>query len=189
MAAVFSATSRLHAQTLTDPIPDPKESPAAATSAADAQTTAQNTVICESREGQRQYCPATTSAGVALVRVTGTAPCLLGKTWGYDDGGIFTSDGCGGEFVAGQVAQEQTRARPLEHVPNVGFLLYDGEKGQIYFRLFSYARYLNQRNIDASYTDSFGVEHTATSITARSAIPLIRCRSAPAATSSMSTSN
>jgi hypothetical protein len=38
--------------------------------------------------------------------------------------------------------------------------LYDGEKGQIYFRLFSYVRYLNQRNIDESYTDAFGVPHT-----------------------------
>ena len=33
-------------------------------------------------------------------------------------------------------------------------------KGEIYLRLFSYVRYLNQRNIDGSYTDAFGVEHT-----------------------------
>ena len=38
-----------------------------------------------------------------------------------------------------------------EYVPNGGFLLFNGEKGQIYFRLFSYARYLNQRNLDATY--------------------------------------
>jgi hypothetical protein len=38
--------------------------------------------------------------------------------------------------------------------------LYEGEKGQIYFRLFSYARYLNQRSLDASYVDSFGQTHT-----------------------------
>jgi hypothetical protein len=36
--------------------------------------------------------------------------------------------------------------------------LYDGKKGEVYFRFFSYARYLNQRNIDACYTDFFGVE-------------------------------
>jgi len=119
-----------------------------------------NTITCESREGQRQYCPANTSAGVALVRTMGTAPCLLGKTWGYDDGGIYTSDGCSGEFIAGPAAGEQIKKKPLEHVPNLGFLLYDGEKGQIYFRLFSYVRYLNQRNIDASYTDFSGVEHS-----------------------------
>ena len=39
---------------------------------------------------------------------------------------------------------------------NVGFLLFDGDKGQIYFRLFSYGRYLNQRNLDESYVDAFG---------------------------------
>ena len=52
------------------------------------------------------------------------------------------------------------QGEPLEHVPNVGFLLYDGEKGEIYFRLFSYARYLNQRNLDPTYVDSFGNTHS-----------------------------
>ena len=153
ISAVLSAAiaGRSHAQ----PAPDPAS--AAGASTTDAQTrVAHKTIVCESREGERQYCPATTSAGVALVRTAGTAPCLLGKTWGYDDGGIWTSDGCSGEFIAGQVAEEPTRPKPFEHIPNIGFLLYDGEKGQVYFRLFSYARYLNQRNIDASYTDFFG---------------------------------
>ena len=145
MAAVLNAANAgaSYAQSATDPTP---EQP--------------NTITCESREGERQYCPANTSPGVALVRTMGTAPCLLGKTWGYDDGGIDTSDGCSGEFIAGQVSQGPTKTKPLEHIPNLGFLLYDGEKDQIYFRLFSYVRYLNQRNIDASYTDFSGVEHS-----------------------------
>jgi hypothetical protein len=50
--------------------------------------------------------------------------------------------------------------KPLEHVPNLGFLLYTGEKGEIYFRLFSYARYLNQRSLDPSYVDAFGKTHS-----------------------------
>jgi Protein of unknown function (DUF3011) len=129
---------------------------------ADASTAAsqQNHISCASQPGERQHCTADTSAGVALVNASGAAPCLLGKTWGYDDTGIWVSDGCGGEFVAGQTTQQAEKKKPLEHVPNLGFLLYDGEKGQIYFRLFSYARYLNQRNIDASDTDAFGVSHT-----------------------------
>ncbi len=90
----------------------------------------------------------------------GSAPCLLGRTWGYDDAGIWVSDGCSAEFVAGQVAAEPTRKRPLEYVPNAGFLLYDGEQGEVYFRLFSYARYLNQRNLDPNYVDAFGNTHT-----------------------------
>jgi hypothetical protein len=122
---------------------------------------AQNTVQCTSRPGAREVCRADTSAGVALSRSFGEGPCLLGKTWGYDDTGVWVSEGCSGEFVVGQGANEKPeRARPLEHVPNAGFLLYDGDKGQIYFRLFSYARYLNQRNIDETYTDAFGVERT-----------------------------
>lgn len=43
-----------------------------------------------------------------------------------------------------------------EHIPNLGFKIYEGDKGQIYMRLFSYARYLNQKGLDATYTDFFG---------------------------------
>jgi hypothetical protein len=117
---------------------------------------AANRIICESQPGERQYCPADMSAGVALVKSSGSAPCLLGKTWGYDDTGVWTSDGCSGEFVAGPSPHEPAKQKPLEHIPNVGFLLYNGEKGQIYFRLFSYARYLNQRSLDPTYVDAFG---------------------------------
>jgi len=126
--------------------------------AAALQAAAQNRVECNSEAGQRVVCKADTSAGVALLRSSGSAACLLGKTWGYDDAGIWVADGCSGVFFAGQLPQGQApaKAKPLEHVPNVGFLLYDGDKGQIYFRLFTYARYLNQRNLDATYTDAFG---------------------------------
>ena len=134
-------------------------SPVGTPTAADQAVVEQGRISCQSEVGERQHCPASTSAGVALVKSTGAAPCLLGKTWGYDDTGIWVSDGCSGEFLAGAVAQQQEKKKPLEHVPNVGFLLYDGEKGQIYFRLFSYVRYLNQLGIDATYTDAFGVEH------------------------------
>jgi Protein of unknown function (DUF3011) len=118
------------------------------------------TVVCQSTGHDRRQCDADTSAGIALVRSFGEAACLLGKTWGYDATGIWVVDGCSGEFVVGQTTGQQRKAKPLEHIPNAGFLLYDGEKGQIYFRLFSYARYLNQLNIDESYTDAFGVQHT-----------------------------
>ena len=61
----------------------------------------QQVVTCSSKTGERQVCPADTAAGVALLRSTGTASCLLGKTWGYDDKGIWVFDGCGGEFALG----------------------------------------------------------------------------------------
>jgi hypothetical protein len=133
----------------------------AQTSPAPAAITPAAVITCSSTAGERRQCAADTSAGVALTRSTGSAACLLGKTWGYDDTGIWVSDGCSGEFIAGQPAQEQeTKKKPLEYVPNAGFLLYTGEHGEIYFRLFSYARYLNQRSLDASYVDYFGNTHT-----------------------------
>lgn len=46
-------------------------------------------LTCSSKAGERQHCRANTSAGVALRRSTGEADCLLGKTWGYDDAGVW----------------------------------------------------------------------------------------------------
>ena len=142
-------------------------------STADAQTVASNTgqaagapasaqvqaalVTCASTPGQRTECPADTSRGVVLVRSRGEAPCLLGRTWGYDQTSVWVSDGCSADFATGVVADaKQTKGKAPTHVPNAGFLLVDDEKGQIYFRLFSYGRYLNQRNLEGSYVDAFG---------------------------------
>jgi hypothetical protein len=47
-----------------------------------------------------------------------------------------------------------------EYIPNLGFKLYESDLGQIYMRLFSYARYLNQKGLDDTYTDFFGNEKT-----------------------------
>ena len=115
------------------------------------------TVSCSSRPGQRESCAADTSKGVVLQRSTGDAPCLLGKTWGYDDHSIWVSDGCSGDFVvvSAAPAEEETKKKP-EYIPNLGFRLYEGEKGEIYMRLFSYVRYLNQKGLDPTYTDFFG---------------------------------
>ncbi len=121
------------------------------------------TVTCSSKPGERQQCPADTSGGVALQRSTGEAACLLGKTWGYDDHSIWVSDGCSAEFQLGQGAAEPTakpeKKRAPEYVPNAGFLLFEGEKGEMYARLFSYVRYLNQKGLDPTYTDYFGNTH------------------------------
>jgi hypothetical protein len=121
-------------------------------------------VTCSSKPGERNHCPADTSKGVILLRSAGESACLLGKTWGYDDHGIWVSDGCSGEFVVGQelpVSEQKApeKQKSPEHVPNVGFLLYEGEKAQIYMRLFTYVRYLNQKSLDPSYTDFFGNVH------------------------------
>jgi hypothetical protein len=156
------------AQTLNDNRAEDPQPPAAdahQTTGANATTATdnaveQNRISCQSQVGNRQHCPVTTSSGVTLAKSMGTVACLLGKTWGYDDTGIWVSDGCSGEFIAGAAAQQPTKEKPLEYIPNLGFLLYHGDKGQIYFRLFSYARYLNQRNLDPTYVDGFGNART-----------------------------
>ena len=115
------------------------------------------TISCESKPGGRTSCPANTSAGVVLVRSRGDAACLLGRTWGYDQASVWVSDGCSADFATGAGADTgPTKQKAPSHVPNVGFLLFDGEKGQVYFRLMSYGRYLNQRNLDETYVDAFG---------------------------------
>ena len=122
-------------------------------------------VTCASSDGQRQVCPADTSRGVVLQQSTGTGSCLLGKTWGYDETGIWVTDGCGGLFAVGQVVspsavEADTKKESPEYIPNLGFRIYESKKGQIYLRLFSYVRYLNQKGLDPNYTDYFGGTHT-----------------------------
>jgi hypothetical protein len=107
----------------------------------DDTTAAENRVSCASQPGNREHCPANTSAGVSLLKSAGASPCLLGKTWGYDDTGIWVSDGCGGEFLAGPVAEQTTK---------------EGDQGEIYFRLFSYARYLNQKGLQKFFAPFSG---------------------------------
>ena len=121
-----------------------------------AQPATQPPLKCESQPGQRIYCPVNTSQGVTLLTSTGSAPCLLGKSWGYDDRGIWVSEGCSGTFAAGQVGAAASQTSAPRYVPNAGFLLFDGDKGQMYLRLFTYVRYLNQLGLDPTYTNYFG---------------------------------
>ncbi len=138
---------------------NPKDTPIGQSAAA-SQAVAP-TVTCSSKPGERASCPADTSKGVVLLRSTGAAPCLLGKSWGYDQTSVWVSDGCSAEFATGPSSEPaETKPKPLTHIPNVGFLLVDNDKGQVYFRLFSYGRYLNQLGLDDSYVDAFGNRHT-----------------------------
>ncbi len=119
-------------------------------------------LTCASKPGTRQECPADTSRGVVLRRSSGESACLLGKTWGYTDAAVWVADGCVGEFVVAagitEVGPPTSKGAP-RYIPNGGFLIVEDERGEMYVRLFSYARYLNQKGLDASYTDSFGNVH------------------------------
>jgi hypothetical protein len=65
------------------------------------QATVSSVVSCVSTGKERQQCPADTRAGIVMLRPTGEAACLLGRNWGYDDQGVWVSEGCGGEFGTG----------------------------------------------------------------------------------------
>jgi len=88
---------------------------ALAATLAGAQSAPLATVVCLST-GERVHCPADTSGGIALIRSTGSATCLLGRNWGYDDRGVWVSEGCGGEFVLGQSTRAPQTA-PVAQAP------------------------------------------------------------------------
>ncbi len=68
-------------------------------------------VTCTSSPGTREHCAANTSAGILLKQSVGAGSCLLGKTWGYDDAGVWVLDGCGAEFIV---------TAPAEGIPVAG---------------------------------------------------------------------
>jgi hypothetical protein len=128
-------------------------------------------VTCASSPGQRQHCPADTSTGVILTKSTGSAACLLGKTWGYDDTGIWVMDGCGGEFLTGAAAAAAafpaapTPRRPTDRIetwgefdPGDGFLVGRSDFGELSISGYAMLRYLNQMPGSQTFTDHLGNE-------------------------------
>ena len=141
------------------------------------QGTASQTVTCTSEAGKRTVCAANTSAGVALVHSTGAGACLLGKTWGYDDQGIWVSDGCGGNFVLGQATPVTAKAgspspatgapAPTEPIetwgefdPGKGFLVGRSSVGELEISAYALIRYINQMPGTQTFTDHLGVDHS-----------------------------
>ncbi|MCH5375877.1 MAG: DUF3011 domain-containing protein, partial [Planctomycetes bacterium] len=93
-------------------------------------------VMCNSEAGQREYCAADTSAGVVLTQQSSRAPCLLGKTWGYDDSGIWVAEGCAGRFSAAATAETAA------HSADVDGSSFDGEI-EVYSRLRGHVAFYN----------------------------------------------
>lgn len=55
-------------------------------------------VYCESRDYQKEFCPADTDGGVRLIDQTSRKDCVEGRTWGWSRRGIWVDRGCAGEF-------------------------------------------------------------------------------------------
>jgi Protein of unknown function (DUF3011) len=143
----------------------------AAQSSAD-QPSAPDPLVCESVVGQRQHCPADTSSGIVLVRSTGTVACLLGKTWGYDDTGVWVTEGCGGAFLTGAAALAvdpgaAAPRKPTERIeswgefdPGDGFLVGRSRTGELSISGYALLRYINQFPADQTFIDHLGNERT-----------------------------
>ncbi|MHC4710786.1 MAG: DUF3011 domain-containing protein, partial [Planctomycetota bacterium] len=101
---------------------------------ADTDAPAQPVIVtCTSAAGDpdAQRCEADTSTGVLLQSSFGAAECVLGRNWGYDDQGVWVSEGCSGEFLV--PLQEPESEHPEERWgfldPGKGFLLGKGPAG------------------------------------------------------------
>lgn len=56
---------------------------------------------CESEDGRRRQCAVDTRGGVELARQLSRTPCIRGDSWGWNDRGVWVSNGCRGEFRTG----------------------------------------------------------------------------------------
>lgn len=61
-----------------------------------------DTISCESRHGRYNYCRADTDGKVSLTREFSRGDCRQGRSWGYDDRGVWVDRGCSAEFSVGR---------------------------------------------------------------------------------------
>lgn len=71
---------------------------------------ASETITCESRHGHYNFCRIDTDGKVELVRETSSASCREGRSWGYEDRGIWVDRGCSAEFRVGRDSKHDKHA-------------------------------------------------------------------------------
>ena len=59
-------------------------------------------ITCSSNNGARNLCRADTSRGVKLVNQLSSSRCIQGRTWGWNEKGIWVDQGCPAEFALGR---------------------------------------------------------------------------------------
>ena len=151
-----------------------------------AASLAQGVSVTCSSDGGRRHCAADTSAGILMTRQLPGAACLLGKTWGYDDQGVWVDGGCSAEFLVARVpaapaAPPPTTPEPPPQVPvagatpapapheptdrieswgefepGEGFLVGRSKAGELAISAYALVRYLNQDDSDGVFTDHLG---------------------------------
>ena len=58
-------------------------------------------IVCESLAGKFDYCEVNTRGSVRLVRQLSDTKCILDRTWGFDEHGVWVDRGCRGRFAIG----------------------------------------------------------------------------------------
>lgn len=59
------------------------------------------TITCDSNGYRYNYCSANTNGYARLNYQTSQAPCVRGRSWGSDGGGVWVNNGCSGQFEVG----------------------------------------------------------------------------------------
>ena len=62
---------------------------------------AQQTITCESNNGNRKYCGDANPGQVSLQRQISSASCVQGQSWDVDNRGLWVDRGCRAVFVIG----------------------------------------------------------------------------------------
>src|SRR5437016_4688838 len=62
---------------------------------------ARYTISCSSNNYRYQYCGANTDGYARLLNQQSRAACIRGRTWGFDNGGVWVNNGCSAQFEVG----------------------------------------------------------------------------------------
>ncbi len=88
---------------------------------------AQSSVYCASDDMRRHYCSVDTRGGVELMRQRSDASCIAGRTWGYDNRGIWVDRGCRADFA---LSNRYRSGGGYGGYGNGGYGNYPGNSGQ-----------------------------------------------------------
>lgn len=77
-----------------------------------------NLVECSSINFAKRQCPADTTGGVELAEQLSRASCDEGRTWGYEEQGVWVKGGCRGRFRILPAHRGPTTERRARHKPH-----------------------------------------------------------------------
>ena len=176
-ACVLLISGVCDAQTESRPEPAPASASIANSAASAPGTTSPDAlprVICIATSSERTYCVGDTSAGVLLIKSNGPGGCLLGRSWGYDQTGVWVTDGCSGEFAFGGLAESAAKSTTSqvpdsnvptprietwsEFDPGEGFLVARTSLGELAISGYGLMRFIDQSPASQTFIDHLGNE-------------------------------